>query len=134
MPAQRNRNIANQHRNRHDNYNIRPRKHPLQRQGTNGEQASHEEAKTTVHQQNRCSSHGMTINRPHASRQNTKLARHAWVETETASDGSATPWCATPTDRHIHEHRKTPGLYHYGPDQPTLTNYTTLHLDKPRRN
>ena len=49
MPAQRNRNITNQHRNRHDNYNFRPRKRPLQRQGTNGKQADHEAAKTTVH-------------------------------------------------------------------------------------
>ena len=59
-----------QHRNRHDNYtnNVRPRKRPLQRQGTNAEQADHEVAKTTVHQQKRCSSHNMTINRPHASR------------------------------------------------------------------
>ena len=60
---------TNQHRNKHDNYmnNIRPRKRPLQRQGTNAEQADHEAANTTVHQQNHCSSHDMTINRPHVS-------------------------------------------------------------------
>ena len=65
---------------------------------------------------------------------NTKLARHAWVKTRTASDRSATPWCATPANHHIHEHNKTPRLYPYEPDQPTLTNYTTLRLGKPRRN
>ena len=61
---------SNQHQNRHDNYtsNVRRRKRPLQRQGTNAEQAGHEVAETTVHRQNHCSSHDMTINRPHASR------------------------------------------------------------------
>ena len=60
---------TNQHRNRRDNHtnNIRPRKRPLQRKGTNAQQADHEAAKTTVHQQNRCSSHDLTINRPRAS-------------------------------------------------------------------
>ena len=48
--------------------NIRPRNGPLQHQGTNTEQADHEAANTTVHQQNDCSGHDMTINRPHASR------------------------------------------------------------------
>ena len=58
---------TNQHQNKQDNYtnNVRPRKRPLQRQGTNAEQADHEVAKTTVHQQSRCSSHDMTISRPH---------------------------------------------------------------------
>ena len=61
---------TNQHRNKQDNYmnNIRPRKRPQQRQGTNAKQANHEAANTTVHQQNHCSGHDMTINRPHASR------------------------------------------------------------------
>ena len=61
---------TNQHRNRHDNYtnNIRPRKRLLQHQGTNAEQADHEAAETSVRQQNCCSSHDMTINRPRASR------------------------------------------------------------------
>ena len=35
---------------------------------------------------------------------------------------------------HTHEYNRTPQLYHYEPDQPTLTNYTTPHLDKPRHN
>ena len=69
MPAQRTQNITNQHRNRHDNYNIRPRKRLLQRQETNGEQADHEAAKTTVHGQNDCSSQNVTRNGPHAGRQ-----------------------------------------------------------------
>ena len=61
---------TNQHRNGQDNYmnNIRPCKRPQQRQGTNVEQADHEAANTTVHQQNHCSGHDRTINRPHASR------------------------------------------------------------------
>ena len=61
---------TNQHRNKQDHYtnNIRPRKRPQQRQGTNAEQADHEAADTTVHQQNHCSGHDMTVNRPHASR------------------------------------------------------------------
>ena len=47
---------------------IRPRKRPLQRQGTNAEQADHEAANTTAHQQNQCSGDDLTISRPHASR------------------------------------------------------------------
>ena len=43
-------------------------KHPQQRQGTNTEQADHEAANTTVHQQNHGSGHDMTKNRPHANR------------------------------------------------------------------
>ena len=67
MPVQRNWTITNQHRNKHDNYNIRRRKRPLQRQETNAEQADHGAAKTTLHQQKHCSSHDMTIDRPQAS-------------------------------------------------------------------
>ena len=37
-------------------------------------------------------------------------------------------------DDHAHKHSRTPQLYRYERDQPTLTNYTTLHFDKPRRN
>ena len=70
MPAPRNWNITKQHRNKDGNYanNIRPRRRLLQRQGTKPEQADHEAANTTVHQQNQCSGHNVTINRPHASR------------------------------------------------------------------
>ena len=58
MPAQCNWNITNQHQNGHDNdtNNLRPRKCQLLRQGTDAEQADHAAAKTTVHQQNHCSS------------------------------------------------------------------------------
>ena len=61
---------TNQYRNKQGTYanKIRLRKRPLQRQGTNAEQADHEAAKTTAHQQNHCSGHDVTINRPHASR------------------------------------------------------------------
>ena len=55
------------------------------------------------------------------------------METGTAYNGLATPWYATPADHHTHDHNRTPQLYHYELDQPTLANYTTLHLDKPRR-
>ena len=65
---------------------------------------------------------------------NTKLARHAWVDTGTASNRLATTWCTTPADQNIHEHNRTSQLYDYEPNQPTLTNYTTLHFDIPRRN
>ena len=65
---------------------------------------------------------------------NTQPARHASVETGTTSHGLATKACATPSDYHTHEHSRTTQLYHYKPDQPTLTNYTNLHLDKPRCN
>ena len=65
---------------------------------------------------------------------NTKPARRARVERGTASRELVTPWCAAPADDHTHEHRRAPQLYHYERDQPTLTNYTTLHLDQPRRN
>ena len=49
-----------------------------------------------------------------------------------ASHGLATTCCATPADRHTHKHNRTPQLYHHEPHQPPLTNYTTVHLDKPR--
>ena len=65
---------------------------------------------------------------------NTPPARHARVETGTASHGLATTCCATPANDHTHEHNRTPQLYHREPDQPTLTNYTTLHLDIRRGN
>ena len=82
----------------------------------------------------RCSrcvvAHEQTTRKP----ANTKLARHAWVETGTVSNGLATPWCATPADHHTIEQNRTLQFYHYEPDQTTLTNYTTLHLDKPRCN
>ena len=60
---------TNQHRNRREDYtnNIWLRKRLLQRKGSNAQQANHEVAKVTVHQQNRCSSHNLTINRPHTS-------------------------------------------------------------------
>ena len=64
---------------------------------------------------------------------NAEPARRARVETETALNGLATPWCATPTDDRTHEHSRTPQSCQYKRDQPTVTNYTTLHLDKPRR-
>ena len=51
-----------------------------------------------------------------------------------ASNRMAAPWCATPADDNAHERNRTPQLYHYERDQPTLTNCTTLHLDQPRRN
>ena len=65
---------------------------------------------------------------------NTQPARHARVETGTASHGLATTCCAAPADHHTHEHNRTPQLYHHEPDKPTLTNCTTLHLNKPRHN
>ena len=112
MPAQRNWNITNQHLNRHDNYNIRPRKRLLQCQGTNADQADHGAAKTTMHQQNHCSSHDMTINRPHASRPTPELARHAWV--------------GTGTDSHVGD---TVGRHARRPPYPrTPQNTTTLSL------
>ena len=64
----------------------------------------------------------------------TQPARHARVETRAASHGLATTCFATPANHHTHEHNRTPQLCHYEPDHPILTNYTTLHLDKPRRN
>ena len=64
---------------------------------------------------------------------NTQPARHAGVETGTASHGLATTCCATHANHHTHKHNRTPQRYHYKPDKTTLTNYTTLHLDKPRR-
>ena len=54
------------------------------------------------------------------------------------------PWGASPrpsaptylplADDHTHEQNRTSQLYHYEPNQPTLTNYTTLHLYIPRSN
>ena len=65
---------------------------------------------------------------------NTKSARRARVETGTTFNGMGAPWCATPADHHAHERNRTPQLYHYECGQPTLTNFTTLHLDQPTRN
>ena len=61
---------TNQHQNKQGtNANkIRLRKRPLQRQGTNAEQADHEAANSTAYQQNHYSGHDLTINRPQASR------------------------------------------------------------------
>ena len=56
------------------------------------------------------------------------------METGTASHGLGTTCCATPADHHTYKHNRTPRIYHQEPEQPTLTNDTTLHLDKPRRN
>ena len=65
---------------------------------------------------------------------NTQPARHARVETGTASHGLSTTCCAAPADRHANKDNRTLRLYHHEPDQRTLTNNTTLRLDKPRRN
>ena len=47
---------------------IRLRKRPLQRQGTNVERTDREATNTTGHKKNRYSRHDVTINRPHARR------------------------------------------------------------------
>ena len=56
---------TNQQRNKQGTH---AKKRPLQRQGTNAEQANHEVANTTTHQQDYCSGHDVTINKRHASR------------------------------------------------------------------
>ena len=59
---------------------------------------------------------------------NTRPARRARVETGTASNEMAAPWCATPADDHAHEHNRTPQLYHYerGPTNVDKPHYTAL--------
>ena len=58
-----------------------------------------------------------TINRPHASRP-TPHQRGM----KGSKRRSATPWCATPADDHIHGHNRTAQLYHCTTDQPKPTN------------
>ena len=88
-------------------------------------------AKTTMHHQNHCSSHDMTINRPHASQPTPNYpGMHGSQHQHTLR--LATLRCATPAGCGTHEHNRTPQVCHYEPDQPTLTKYATLHLDKPR--
>ena len=61
---------TNQHHNKQNTctQQIRLRKRPLQRQGTNAEQTDQEATNTTEHQQHHYSEHDVTINRPHARR------------------------------------------------------------------
>ena len=61
---------TNQHRNKQNSctQQIRLRKRPLQRQGTNAEHTDQEATNTTARKQNNCSGHDVTIKRPHERR------------------------------------------------------------------
>ena len=70
VPCQPHTTGTNQHRTKQNTctQQIRLRKRPLQRQGTNAEQTDEEATNTTAHQQNHYSEHNVTIKRPHARR------------------------------------------------------------------
>ena len=93
--------------------------------------ADHEAANTTVHQQNHCSGHDMTINRPHASRptpnqpgmQGSKRERHP---TGRRHRGAPRPPTTIPTD--TTEHVTLP--LRRRPTNVNKLHYTTLGQTK----
>ena len=122
---------TNQHQNRHDNYtnNVRPHNRPLQRQGTNAKEANREVTQTSVQQRNRCSSHDMTINRPQAGRSTPNWHGMHGSRRERRPTGwrhGGAPRLQTTISTNTTEHRTCTITK---PDQPTLTNYTALHLE-----
>ena len=70
VPCRPNATGINGHHNKQGTYaqQIVLRKRLLQGQGTNAEETDQEAANMTAHQQNNCSGHDVTINRPHARR------------------------------------------------------------------
>ena len=62
----------------------------------------------------------------------TKPARHARVETGTASDGLATTCCATPAGDHTHECTTTPRFHDSTTNQPTKTTYFETPTPRPK--
>ena len=70
VPCQPHATGTHQHRNKQNTctQQIRLRKRPLLRQGTNAEQTDQEATNTTAHQEDHYGEHDVTINRPHARR------------------------------------------------------------------
>ena len=64
---------------------------------------------------------------------NTQPARHARVETGTASHGLATTCCATPAGDGTHEPTTKTRFHHSTTDQPTKTTYFEPRTTRPQR-
>ena len=127
---------TNQHRNKQNTrmQQIRLRKRPLQRQGTNAERTDEDATNTTPHQQNRYNEHDVTINRLQARRPTPNWPdMHGPVREQRPTGwrhrGEPRPQTTMTTNTEEHRNSTTADVANQRSE-----NYTTLHLDKPRSN